>query len=399
MEIRKINSEEDIYSSLVATVSYFGKMPENYAERIENPPVRGVVNENEWAGFDDSGRICSRMNLEDYKIHFDGHITGMCGVGGVATLPEHRNGGFVRGMFEKALPEMKERGFVFSYLYPFSYAFYRKFGYELCYMRNAVTIPADNFKGYAYDGNVAMYESGGDISGYTDVYNEFARGRNLSMSRDAETWERMVAKDPYVSGRYSYLHRDADSRADAYLLFRVDSFDHRVKNTLRATEIAWTTPEGLHALFGFLGVFFAQFDKVYWEAPDGLHVPSMFDESGGVELVRAASGMNRVVDVGAALRLLKVPAAPGRASVRVFDGQIESNTGAYEIEWADGASRVEKTNGAADLEIDIQTLTQLATGFINADEAAVKRGVRVNGNMDALRALFVRKDLYLMERF
>ena len=398
METRKIKKSEEIYSSFIGTVSFFGKMSENYAERM-TPPETDETDKNSWACFDGAGKMCSRMTTDDYKIHFDGHVADMCGVAGVATLPEKRNLGCVRALFETALPEIRERGFIFSYLYPFSYAFYRKFGYELCYARNEVTIPGNLFKEYPYDKNFTMYEKGDDISGYKSVYEQFARDKNLSFVRDDSAWESMVARDPYTTGRYAYLHRDASGDADAYVLFKVGDYDMDGPNTMRTTELAWTSADGLRAAFGFLGGYSPQFDDIFWEAPDGLNIHPLFTETADIKVSRPASGMNRIVNVAKALRLLRVPGGTGRAVLSVLDETLPVNSGAYEIEWENGASSVKPVSKAADLETDVQTLAQLATGFITPSAARLKRNVIINGNEAALEALFPIKELYLLEKF
>ena len=56
----------------------------------------------------------------------------MAGVGAVQTLPPYRRRGGVAACFAKALPILYADGFLFSYLYPFSTAFYRRVGYESC---------------------------------------------------------------------------------------------------------------------------------------------------------------------------------------------------------------------------------------------------------------------------
>lgn len=94
-----------------------------------------------WAAFDDDNlHMMSALTVFDYKIHFDGHSCKMGGIGGVSTLPQYRRRGGIRGCFEKALPAMYEEGYDFSYLYPFSTEYYRKFGYESCVQKYRLSL-------------------------------------------------------------------------------------------------------------------------------------------------------------------------------------------------------------------------------------------------------------------
>ena len=69
----------------------------------------------------------------------------MGGIGNVTSYPEVRGKGSVRQLMEKALKEMKEQGTVLSYLSPFSYHFYRKFGYEVAFEKRQYDISPDTF--------------------------------------------------------------------------------------------------------------------------------------------------------------------------------------------------------------------------------------------------------------
>ncbi|MDL2300583.1 GNAT family N-acetyltransferase, partial [Clostridiaceae bacterium OttesenSCG-928-D20] len=86
------------------------------------------------AYLDDDKTLTSGFSALPYMQNFDGEDHLMLAVGGVATLPPYRRRGGIRACFEMALPLMYERGAALSYLYPFSTAYYRKFGYDnACY--------------------------------------------------------------------------------------------------------------------------------------------------------------------------------------------------------------------------------------------------------------------------
>ena len=76
--------------------------------------------------------MMSTFTVSDFTVQFDGSPCQLGGIGGVATLPQYRRRGGIRACFREALPDMYGSGYDFSYLYPFSTAYYRKFGYENC---------------------------------------------------------------------------------------------------------------------------------------------------------------------------------------------------------------------------------------------------------------------------
>ena len=85
-----------------------------------------------WAAFTEGGEMMSTLSVTDFEVNFDGQRCKMGGVGGVATPPQFRRRGGIRACFTRALPELYRAGYDFSYLFPFSTAYYRQFGYESC---------------------------------------------------------------------------------------------------------------------------------------------------------------------------------------------------------------------------------------------------------------------------
>ncbi|MDR0325828.1 MAG: GNAT family N-acetyltransferase [Oscillospiraceae bacterium] len=398
MEIRKIKPEEKVAASLLQDMVYLSEGPEDYAKQLQNPLEHSEGYENIWAGFDGTGKMCSVTGVFDYRVRFDGHMADMGGIGGVATLAEARNAGYVRETFAKILPVMREEGKVFSYLYPFSFGFYRKFGYELCYAPARATIPMDFFREYPFPGGMTQYHPGGDIAPLMAVYEAFIRDKNLPIVRDTEAMREWADKDPYRTKHYAYLHRDGHGSPDAYLLFRVDEEDG--DRILHVRELAWVSPGGLRAVFGFIGGLGPEFETLRWDAPRGIDLPALFKDGFDIKIQITPYGMNRIVDVRRALELMRAPKQPGRAVIRVTDTALPSNDGTYAVEWENGAVSSVKPSGLEpDLDTDIQTLTQLVTGYLTVDQAKLKRGVAVLGGEATLRALFVHKELYIAEFF
>lgn len=130
MIIRKTRPEEGKRVNTLFAIAF--------EQPMENGPGEepGVTN---WGAFEED-TMFSTFAVTDFTQFFDGNQVKMGGIGGVATLPSHRRKGGIRGIFQAALADMYENGYDFSYLYPFSTAYYRKFGYENCVNRSFVTV-------------------------------------------------------------------------------------------------------------------------------------------------------------------------------------------------------------------------------------------------------------------
>ena len=136
-----------------------------------------------------------------------------------------------------------------------------------------------------------------------------------------------------------------------------------------------------------------------WDAPPSVNIASMFTEAFDFTIENPPWGMNRILNLPRALELLVPPEKPGRVTVSVTDDHLPSNSGTHSIEWEGGAVSVKRASGPPDLETDIQTLTQLVTGFLSIDQVQMKRTAIVNGQEDALRGIFAPKELYLADYF
>ena len=87
-----------------------------------------------WGAFDDDENKTLMAHIINYHYDFlvDGVPVKTGGIGAVSTLPEYRESGAVRAIFNELLPQAYSNGEVLSSLYPFNHKFYRKFGYICC---------------------------------------------------------------------------------------------------------------------------------------------------------------------------------------------------------------------------------------------------------------------------
>jgi predicted acetyltransferase len=397
MEIRKIKPEEMAAVSVLRSLVYLIEESEDYKDKLANPTEHSDGYEDVWAVYE-NGKMCSVTSVLNYKMRFDGHTVPMGGVAGVATLAEERGKGYVRRIFEAILNSMYEEGKLFSFLYPFSFDFYRKFGYELCYTPDRASVPAYLFQEYPIPKRAEQVFPGEGIAELLRLYGAFTADKNFALVRGEEEMIERTEQDPYIKMHYTYLNRDANGTPDGYMLCNTkDGDDGRVLNI---REMAWSSPQGMQALFGLIGGLSPEYGAVRWDVPGGVCLGALFGDGFELDIKRPSCGMSRIVNVTKVFELIKAPGRPGSVTFRVTDDTLPVNSGTYRIEWEGGrVTSVKPANTDADLVTDIQTLSQLAAGFITPREAALKRGTSVNGNLDALSGLFPKKDMFIAEHF
>ena len=167
MIIRKTRPEEGKRVNTLFAIAF--------EQPMENGPGEepGVTN---WGAFEGE-TMFSTFAVTDFTQFFDGNRVKMGGIGGVATLPSHRRKGGIRSIFQAALTDMYENGYEISYLYPFSTAYYRKFGYENCVNRQNVTVDLGLLSPRKVETDCVLAEQGSDLRGAIQIGRASCRER------------------------------------------------------------------------------------------------------------------------------------------------------------------------------------------------------------------------------
>lgn len=173
-----------------------------------------------WAAFDGDGQMMSAITVPTYQMWFDGQPVRLGGIGGVSTLPQYRRRGGIRACFEALLPELYRREYDFSYLYPFSTAFYRKFGYECCVQKQLVTVDLRLLRTSYFEDTYRLAEPGRDLS--EDVWavdQAWYRAYNMSVLHGRSDYRWVTGLDPAAGDKYLYVWYD-NGAPSAYVRFQ-----------------------------------------------------------------------------------------------------------------------------------------------------------------------------------
>jgi predicted acetyltransferase len=111
--------------------------------------------------------------------------------------------------------------------------------------------------------------------------------------------------------------------------------------------------------------------------------------------------MTRVVNVKAALELMRKPPREGEYVIEVEDKNISANSRKYLVRFGKEGSRVSATTRKPDISCDMLTLSQLVTGYRSLENAMYTRqeGLEVNGNVELLKSVFTLRPQHITEYF
>ena len=368
----------------------------------ERPASRQDIHwHSQWAAFaDDDATMLSTMTVIPYRATFDGHDVLMTGIGGVATLPQYRRMGGIRGCFEHALLQMVGDGAVLSYLYPFSTAFYRRFGYELGCTANRWKIALRSVPKLAVDGTWRLLERGAALRSAIEAIDQVWQARYNCMVRCENieyTW--IAQANPFADRSYTYVYFRSSGEPAGYLTCRPVMDEGN--RTLECTRMAFDGPEGLRGLLALLKTMEADHSHAVMTLPEDVQLGGVLPEwsFGDVQCQRAWKGMARVVNVQRALELARMR-GEGSLVLELSDAQIPANNGRFRVRFApDMQSAVERTQASPDVILGIQDFSRLILGGCDAADIRWLPQVKLLCPPEQAAQVFYRKPLFISQYF
>lgn len=370
--------------------------PETY-ENIDELP--GPARVGDRRGLFDGDELRCTCAHHWFTVTVRGGEHPLAGLSAVATPPENRRQGLVGRLLYESLVEYRERDHYLSALWPFEYAFYRRYG-------------------WAQAGTYASYECGPDALAFaaeTENDGEFRRldadeferlnrvldAHNaeigLSMRRSEEWWRRRIfegwEQDSYVYG----FERDGELRG--YVVYDVEADD---ETTMCVHELVPRDREARLNLLRFCYYHDSQVDTVrIYGQPDTL-LFDLTDDPRAIEYEVTPGGMVRLVDVERALSELGYPTGcEGRLVLAVRDSLADWNDGVFAIEVENGDATCHPVEERPDATVPITTLSQLYVGHFSVERATIAGDLAIESESvrELLDGMFPPQNVFLREGF
>ena len=390
MIVRLLEPEDRVPAGIISHIAFHVRKDDMEAKKKE---WEEHPEDEDWGAFDDDGTLMARIINNHLVSHLDGHPVMNGGIGAVSTLPEYRDSGAVRAIFAGLLPEARKRGEVISTLYPFSHAFYRKFGYETVCCKNAYELTPRQLEGFAHHGWVRQWKPGDSVEEYNRIYTLFAEKYNLSIIRDeAKLKEEHIHGEFWKDRHFVYLLGNGDG-AKAYVVFQDEFRPESAK--LVVEEAAWVDPDGFRAVLGFLARFTADYGALRMVLPTNMDLRLYVRNPYEVRTEPDLGHMVRVVNTEKLLSLIRKPEDGCFVIAVNGDGQIPENNGVWRV----CGSSVTATEDAPDLCVSARALGVMAVGGSSLAEAEYREDVKISGNREILEKVFVRKPIYVGDHF
>ena len=349
----------------------------------------------------DAGTEIAHAGVDTRMTRFAGHWIPTITVGGVGTDPQYRRQGAVRALFEHLMSSARENGWYVGLLHPFSFSFYRKFGYERVSDTVIAEMPMTALDFLPRCADLVPLDEAKDPMDIVRVYEAFGQKRNLIFERPSP--DAFRRKDSTT-----YLYYDAAGKCAGYVITQVenhyDGINRMISDNLHVREIVFLDKDGLTHLLGFLRMYEGQLKTIRFH-DIGLtpEVDLCFKHFMDTRYDIHPDIMARVLDTEAMLRANAYPAERGLFTLRVED-DLPDVAGTFRVEYENGVCEVERLDGDTakpDLTVGPTTLSRLfyGTDAFNAELASYLDGVKMeNAAADFFRA-FPKRVNGLYEHF
>lgn len=256
---------------------------EHMAERAAE-----LVPDELW-GYFEKGELAAQLRIIPLSALFYGRAFKIGGVASVATWPQYRRKGFVAKLLAHALKVMKDDGQTVSLLHPFSYTFYRKYGWEINTEFKRYTIESDLLRPLADDGGTLelLSHPEEDWPLLNELYMKHAVQYNGMIYRDEAGWKHTVSDD---KRRMAVVFYSAVGKLEGYLLYNLE------RRELHVREMVFVTEAARRKLWNFICNHESMVDKVTIVASREDQLAFLLDEPSMKQEVVPYS-MARIVDV------------------------------------------------------------------------------------------------------
>ncbi|CAM3363484.1 enhanced intracellular survival protein Eis [Marinicrinis lubricantis] len=326
-----------------------------------------------WGAFDEEERLLAKLHLLPFHIRIGGRLIPMGGIAGVATWPEYRRQGLVAGLLRHSLERMRSEGITISMLHPFSFAFYRRYGWETFVEYKRYTLDMKQVPKRSLDTAMKIRRIPGKQRAWQlmdEVYRTFSMQYNGMLDRTEEWWiSRVISDDLQL---YVVENTEKDM-AEGYMMYRVKD------KKMHIEELIYVSEKARQALWNLIGNHDSMARELTLQAPADDDLTYVLDDPRiGQEIVPYF--MARIVEVKGFIEAY--PFARGEEiafSLHVTDQHAPWNDGGFHIRIdEDGRASVnkldvlEQAEGRQSIACSIQHLTAWLLGY-TSDERLLRK--------------------------
>lgn len=354
-----------------------------------------VYDENNTIIIEENDEVLSALQLNKYTIDIRDNKYDVSYVVGVSSKPEVRGLGYMKHLMTYTLEELYKNGEIVSLLMAIDYRLYKRYGFDHCYDQIQYNIRTDELLGFRLSSKLrkATFEDAETLSRIYTKAMEFLNGYAV---RDEAYFNRFMKE---VSSESGYIYIDEEN--NSYIAYYIQG------DTFFVRELIYNNISSLKSMLAYIYNHNTQCKKTVINAPVDDKIKLIIANLKTCEIKLIPFMAGRVINFEKYIESLNSCNIDTQKinnesiKIKVIDKYIKQNNSVFKISVCDNKIKIQRVEEDCDIELDINSITQLAFSYLNTDEIfmlnEIDESSLINTQKELLNALFEKRINYIDE--
>lgn len=354
-----------------------------------------VYDENNTIIIEENDEVLSALQLNKYTIDLRDNKYDVSYVVGVSSKPEVRGLGYMKHLMTYTLEELYKNGEIVSLLMAIDYRLYKRYGFDHCYDQIQYNLRTDELLGFRLSSKLrkATFE---DAETLSRIYTKAMESLNGYAVRDEAYFNRFIKE---VSSESGYIYIDEEN--NSYIAYYIQG------DTFFVRELIYNNISSLKSMLAYIYNHNTQCKKTVINAPVDDKIKLIIANLKTCEIKLIPFMAGRVINFEKYIESLNSCNIDTQKinnkyiKIKVIDKYIKQNNSVFKISVCDNKIKIQRVEEDYDIELDINSITQLAFSYLNTDEIfmlnEIDESSLINTQKELLNALFEKKINYIDE--
>ena len=354
-----------------------------------------VYDENNTIIIEENDEVLSALQLNKYTIDLRDNKYDVSYVVGVSSKPEVRGLGYMKHLMAYTLEELYKNGEIVSLLMAIDYRLYKRYGFDHCYDQIQYNLRTDELLGFRLSSKLrkATFE---DAETLSRIYTKAMESLNGYAVRDEAYFNRFIKE---VSSESGYIYIDEEN--NSYIAYYIQG------DTFFVRELIYNNISSLKSMLAYIYNHNTQCKKTVINAPVDDKIKLIIANLKTCEIKLIPFMAGRVINFEKYIESLNSCNIDTQKinnkyiKIKVIDKYIKQNNSVFKISVCDNKIKIQRVEEDYDIELDINSITQLAFSYLNTDEIfmlnEIDESSLINTQKELLNSLFEKRINYIDE--
>ena len=354
-----------------------------------------VYDENNTIIIEENDEVLSALQLNKYTIDLRDNKYDVSYVVGVSSKPEVRGLGYMKHLMAYTLEELYKNGEIVSLLMAIDYRLYKRYGFDHCYDQIQYNLRTDELLGFRLSSKLrkATFE---DAETLSRIYTKAMESLNGYAVRDEVYFNRFIKE---VSSESGYIYIDEEN--NSYIAYYIQG------DTFFVRELIYNNISSLKSMLAYIYNHNTQCKKTVINAPVDDKIKLIIANLKTCEIKLIPFMAGRVINFEKYIESLNSCNIDTQKinnkyiKIKVIDKYINQNNSVFKIFVCDNKIKIQRVEEDYDIELDINSITQLAFSYLNTDEIfmlnEIDESSLINTQKELLNVLFEKRINYIDE--